>query len=50
MWEKQPEINAEMRSIFINWLVEVTEDYKLLDESLFLSCQLHRQVIYQINL
>ncbi len=34
---KQPEINAKMRSILIDWMVEVTEEYKLLDETLFLA-------------
>ncbi|CAG2160868.1 unnamed protein product [Oppiella nova] len=34
---KQPEINAKMRSILIDWLVEVTEEYKLLDQTLFLA-------------
>ncbi|CAG2113312.1 unnamed protein product [Medioppia subpectinata] len=34
---KQPEINAKMRSILVDWLVEVTEEYKLLDQTLFLA-------------
>ncbi|XP_054160699.1 G2/mitotic-specific cyclin-A-like [Oppia nitens] len=32
---KQPEINAKMRSILIDWMVEVTEEYKLHDQTLF---------------
>lgn len=34
---KQPEINGKMRSILVDWMVEVTEEYKLLDETLFLA-------------
>lgn len=34
---KQPEINAKMRSILVDWLVEVTEEYKLLEQTLFLA-------------
>jgi cyclin A len=35
--KKQPDITPNMRSILIDWLVEVAEEYKLSRESLFLS-------------
>ena len=34
---KQPEINHKMRSILIDWMVEVSIEYGLLDETLFLA-------------
>lgn len=34
---KQPEINQKMRSILIDWMVEVSIEYGLLDETLFLA-------------
>jgi hypothetical protein len=34
---RQKDINFKMRSILIDWMVEVTEEYKLQDESLFLA-------------
>lgn len=33
----QKDINASMRAILIDWLVEVTEEYKLIPETLFLT-------------
>jgi len=35
--EHQSDINANMRSILVDWLVEVSEEYKLHTETLFLS-------------
>lgn len=33
----QPEINAKMRSILVDWLVEVSEEYKLCADTLYLA-------------
>lgn len=35
--KKQPDINASMRSILVDWLVEVAEEYKLHSETLYLA-------------
>lgn len=34
---RQPDINFKMRSILIDWMLEVTDEYKLEDETLFLA-------------
>ena len=34
---KQPKINFDMRSILVDWLVEVGEEYKLQNETLYLA-------------
>jgi cyclin A len=34
---KQPEVNSKMRNILIDWMVEVADEYKLHDETLFLA-------------
>lgn len=34
---QQPEINAKMRSILVDWLVEVAEEYKLCADTLYLA-------------
>ena len=34
---KQPDITFTMRSILVDWLVEVTEEYRLHTETLFLA-------------
>ena len=48
---KQPEINGKMRSILVDWLVEVTEEYKLLDQTLFLAVNyIDRSDYWLINL
>lgn len=35
--KKQPDITYSMRTILIDWLVEVTEEYKLHTETLYLA-------------
>ena len=35
--EKQVDINKSMRSVLIDWLVEVAEEYKLNPQTLFLT-------------
>ena len=37
---RQPHINTDMRSILMDWLVELAEEYKLSSETLFLSSML----------
>lgn len=34
---RQPEVNTKMRNILVDWMVEVTAEYKLNDETLFLA-------------
>lgn len=34
---RQPDINYKMRSILVDWMVDVTEEYKLQEESIFLA-------------
>lgn len=40
MREVQTDINSQMRSILVDWLVEVAEEYRLLPETLFLCVNL----------
>ena len=35
--EKQPDITFAMRQILVDWLVEVSEEYKLHQETLYLT-------------
>lgn len=35
--KKQPDINDSMRSILVDWLVEVSEEYRLQSETLCLA-------------
>lgn len=35
--KKQPDINDSMRTILVDWLVEVSEEYKLNSETLYLA-------------
>lgn len=35
--KKQPDINDSMRSILVDWLVEVSEEYRLQSETLYLA-------------
>merc|ERR1712098_597093 len=37
MGTKQPDINQSMRTILVDWLVEVSEEYKLQTETLYLA-------------
>ena len=38
--DKQPDINEKMRSILVDWLVEVHLKFKLVPESLYLTVNL----------
>jgi hypothetical protein len=44
--EQQPEINHKMRLILIDWLVEVMDEYKLEDETLFLAVNFVDRYVY----
>nr|CAH7722227.1 unnamed protein product [Callosobruchus chinensis] len=35
--KKQPDVTSDMRTILVDWLVEVTEEYRLRTESLYLA-------------
>ena len=35
--ERQVDINKNMRSVLVDWLIEVAEEYKLTQQSLFLT-------------
>ncbi|RWS15344.1 cyclin-A2-like protein [Dinothrombium tinctorium] len=35
--QRQQDVNAKMRSILVDWMVEVADEYRLSDETLFLS-------------
>lgn len=35
--QNQKEVNATMRGILINWIIEVSQEYKLSQETLYLS-------------
>jgi len=37
---RQPEVNTKMRTILVDWMVEVSDEYKLHEETLFLAINL----------
>ena len=37
--DHQSDINSAMRTILVDWLIEVADEYKLQDETLFLCVQ-----------
>ena len=47
--EHQSDINASMRSILIDWLIEVADEYKMTDETLFLSVQYVDRFLSAVN-
>jgi cyclin-A len=47
--EHQSDINASMRSILIDWLIEVADEYKMTDETLFLSVQYVDRFLSTVN-
>jgi hypothetical protein len=47
--EHQSDINSAMRTILIEWLIEVTDEYKLLDETLFLCVQYIDRFLSTVN-
>ena len=47
--EQQADINSAMRTILIDWLIEVSDEYKLQDETLFLSVQYVDRFLSTVN-
>lgn len=47
--ENQSDINSPMRSILIDWLIEVADEYKLHDETLFLCVQYIDRFLSTVN-
>lgn len=45
---KQQNINTKMRSILVDWLVDVADEYKLKDETLFLTINYIDRFVYYI--
>jgi cyclin A len=47
--EHQSDINSAMRTILIDWLIEVADEYKLNDETLFLCIQYVDRFLSTVN-
>lgn len=47
--EHQSDINSAMRTILTDWLIEVADEYKLNDETLFLSVQYVDRFLSAVN-
>ena len=47
--EHQSDINAAMRTILVDWLIEVADEYKLNDETLFLCVQYVDRFLSTVN-
>jgi cyclin A len=47
--EHQSDINSPMRTILIDWLIEVADEYKLNDETLFLCVQYVDRFLSTVN-
>lgn len=45
----QSDINSAMRTILIDWLIEVADEYKLNDETLFLAVQYVDRFLSAVN-
>ncbi|CAF1249681.1 unnamed protein product [Didymodactylos carnosus] len=46
---QQIDINAQMRTILVDWLIEVADEYKLFDETLFLCVQYVDRFLSTVN-
>lgn len=46
----QPNINSKMRSILVDWLVDVADEYKIRDETLFLAISYIDRFVYSLRL
>ncbi|UJR21326.1 hypothetical protein I4U23_024420 [Adineta vaga] len=47
--DHQSDINSAMRTILVDWLIEVADEYKLNDETLFLSAQYVDRFLSTVN-
>ncbi|UJR28114.1 hypothetical protein I4U23_009369 [Adineta vaga] len=47
--ENQSDINSAMRTILVDWLIEVTDEYKLTDDTLFLCIQYVDRFLSAVN-
>lgn len=47
--EHQSDINATMRTILVDWLIEVADEYKMNDETLFLCVQYVDRFLSTVN-
>lgn len=47
---RQPEVNTKMRNILVDWMVEVTAEYKLNDETLFLAVDYIDRFLSQMSI
>jgi hypothetical protein len=47
--EHQSDINTAMRTILVDWLIEVADEYKMNDETLFLSVQYVDRFLSTVN-
>ncbi|CAF0777114.1 unnamed protein product [Adineta steineri] len=47
--ENQSDINSPMRTLLIDWLIEVSDEYKLIDETLFLCIQYIDRFLSAVN-
>lgn len=50
MTSKQTDVNARMRSVLVDWLAEVAQEYNLLPETLFLSVMYADRYLSKINI
>lgn len=48
--EYQSDINSTMRTILIDWLIEVADEYKLHEETLFLAVQYIDRFLSTVNI
>src|SRR5688572_28033644 len=45
----QPQINATMRSILVDWMVDVREEFRLLPSSMYLSIRLLDRLLHTVS-
>ena len=47
--KNQSDVNASMRTVLVDWLVEVTDEYKLTNDTLFLCVQYVDRFLSTVN-